>query len=219
MKQTLFAGQREIDEAWVRTFHETGRLIVSHILLHQRADYGTQVYRGLARDTGSSERKLYGCAQFPCSFPILRRVAEWGWNRCRLLCQVSDAEARLELAAAAKKHDWPSRFGRPFFPPAIFPVPLCLRGSIPTMEYTFLRMHSRSLTPRVRAALRRLAAGPQDMRDEALLREINDEMRKLPVEDVAYIRDRVRFSCPPCPMVQSVVLMLNGLIELKNLKL
>ena len=80
-------------------------------------------------------------------------------------------------------------------------------------------MKHRNLTPRVREALRRLAAGPQDMRDEALLALINDELRPLPVDDIAYVRDRVRFSCPPCPMVQSVVLMLNGLIEVKNLRL
>jgi hypothetical protein len=80
-------------------------------------------------------------------------------------------------------------------------------------------MSRRSLTPRGRAALRRLAAGPQDMRDEALLREINDELKQLPVEEIVYVRDRVRYSCPPCPMVQSVVLMLNGLIEVKNLQL
>jgi hypothetical protein len=80
-------------------------------------------------------------------------------------------------------------------------------------------MKRRSLTPRVVQALRDLAAGPQDMRDDALLELINDEMKKLPVEDIAYVRDRVRFSCPPCPMVQSVVLMLNGLIELKTLQL
>ncbi|MBI2512128.1 MAG: hypothetical protein HYV96_09115 [Opitutae bacterium] len=75
------------------------------------------------------------------------------------------------------------------------------------------------LTPKVREALRQLAAGPQDMRDEALLKLINDEMRPLNVDDIAYVRDRVRFSCPPCPMVQSVVLMLDGLIETKNLRL
>ena len=80
-------------------------------------------------------------------------------------------------------------------------------------------MNFRSLSPRVRDALRQLAAGPQDMRDEALLRQINDEMKQLPVEDIAYVRDRVRFSCPPCPMVQSVVLMLDGLIDVKNLQL
>lgn len=65
--------------------------------------------------------------------------------------------------------------------------------------------------------MRQLAAGPQDMRDEALLALINDEMKKLPVDDIVYIRDRVRFSCPPCPVVQSVVLMLNGLIDVKLL--
>ncbi|MDX2185415.1 MAG: hypothetical protein SFV32_00645 [Opitutaceae bacterium] len=78
-------------------------------------------------------------------------------------------------------------------------------------------MNRRNLTPRVQEALKRLAAGPQDMRDDALLELINEEMRKLPVEDIIYIRDRVRFSCPPCPTVQAAVLMLNGLIDLKNL--
>lgn len=80
-------------------------------------------------------------------------------------------------------------------------------------------MKSRPLTPRVRDALRRLAAGPQDMRDDALLALINDELRALPAEDIEYVRDRVRFSCPPCPMVQSVILMINGLLELKQLGL
>lgn len=80
-------------------------------------------------------------------------------------------------------------------------------------------MKRHPLTPKVRAALRQLAAGPQDMRDDALLQLINDEMKTLDVDTVAYVRDRVRYSCPPCPMVQSVVLMLNGLIEVKNLRL
>jgi hypothetical protein len=80
-------------------------------------------------------------------------------------------------------------------------------------------MSRKGLTPRVREALRQLAAGPQDMRDDALLELINDELKQLPVSDIEYVRDRVRYSCPPSPMVQSVVLMLNGLIELKNLGL
>lgn len=85
---------------------------------------------------------------------------------------------------------------------------------------TVLRsMERRPLTPRVQAALRQLAAGPQDMRDEALLQLINDELKPLDLDTIAYVRDRVRYSCPPCPMVQSVVLMLNGLIEVKSLRL
>lgn len=75
-----------------------------------------------------------------------------------------------------------------------------------------------NLTPRVREALRRLAAGPQDMRDDALLALINDELKPMALDDIAYVRDRVRYSCPPCPMVQSVVLMLDGLIEVKQLQ-
>jgi hypothetical protein len=79
-------------------------------------------------------------------------------------------------------------------------------------------MNSPNLTPKVRDALRRLLAGPQDMRDEALLALINDELKPMSVEDITYVRDRVRYSCPPCPMVQSVVLMLDGLIEVKQLQ-
>jgi hypothetical protein len=75
-----------------------------------------------------------------------------------------------------------------------------------------------NLTPRVREALRQLLAGPQDMRDEALLALINDELKPRPVDEITYVRDRVRYSCPPCPMVQSVVLMLDGLIEVKKLQ-
>ena len=75
-----------------------------------------------------------------------------------------------------------------------------------------------NLTPRVQAALRQLAMGPQDMRDEALLQLINDELKPMSIDDITYIRDRVRFSYPPCPMVQAVVLMLDGLIDVKHLQ-
>ena len=51
-------------------------------------------------------------------------------------------------------------------------------------------MNFRSLTPRVREALRQLASGPQDMRDDALLQQINDEMKKLSVEEIAPRRGR-----------------------------
>jgi len=44
--------------------------------------------------------------------------------------------------------------------------------------------------------------------------EETDRWRILPIFVTA-----CAFSCPPCPTVQAVVLMLNGLIELKNLNL
>lgn len=74
-------------------------------------------------------------------------------------------------------------------------------------------------TPRTYQLLKTLASRPQDMRDEELLKLINDELRQLTADEITYIRDRVRYSCPPCPLVQSVVLMVNGLLELKSLQL
>ena len=74
-------------------------------------------------------------------------------------------------------------------------------------------------TPRTRQLLKTLASRPQDMRDEELLKLINDELRKLTSDEITYIRDRVRYSCPPDPLVQSVVLMVNGLLELRSLSL
>ena len=51
VKQTLFAGQRAADYAWVQTFHETGRLIHCHVLLKkERADYGAAEIAGAAGD-------------------------------------------------------------------------------------------------------------------------------------------------------------------------
>jgi hypothetical protein len=74
-------------------------------------------------------------------------------------------------------------------------------------------------TPRTYQLLKTLASRPQDMRDEEFLKLINEELRQLSVGEITFIRDRIRYSCPPDPMVQSVVLMVNGLLELKNLNL
>jgi hypothetical protein len=81
------------------------------------------------------------------------------------------------------------------------------KGQIPSFSYILEPLHAEnlqghiqnaanlivmnhpSLTPRVHEALR----------DEALLKEVNDEMRKLTVDEIAYVCDCVRFSCPPCP--------------------
>lgn len=74
-------------------------------------------------------------------------------------------------------------------------------------------------TPRTHQLLKTLASRPQDMRDEEFMKLINDELRQLSTEEIVLIRDRVRYTCPPGPLVQSVVLMVNGLLELKSLNL
>lgn len=86
-------------------------------------------------------------------------------------------------------------------------------------------MPRKPVSPHTLSALKRLAklrSGQFDSShdadaEQALLSLINDEMRGLPVQVVENIRDRVRFSCPPSPTVQSVVLMLDGLIAVKSM--
>jgi endonuclease YncB( thermonuclease family) len=91
-------GRNEIDRAWVRTYHETGRLITEHLLQNkERANYGGQVFNRLAEDTGISKRTLHECAQFARCFPIVRPVAQLSWNHYRLLCQVPNAAHRAAL--------------------------------------------------------------------------------------------------------------------------
>jgi hypothetical protein len=106
VKQVLLDGQREIDRTWVRSYHETGRLITEHILLNERADYGAQVYKRLARDTGGSERRLYQCAQFYRCFPILQLTAKLTWTHYTTLCQVEGPKQRLALAKQSAREDW-----------------------------------------------------------------------------------------------------------------
>jgi endonuclease YncB( thermonuclease family) len=104
VEAVVVAGRRGIDAAWVRTYHETGRLIAGHLLLHKdRADYGAKIFERLAGDTDISRRTLHECVQFYREFPIVRPVAQFGWNQCRLLCQVGDQEERAALIQTMKQ--------------------------------------------------------------------------------------------------------------------
>mgnify|MGYP001546064510 FL=1 len=110
VQEVLLKGRRDIELAWVRSFHEIGRQINEHVLhFAPRADYGAKVFIDLARDSGMSKRSLHECAQFHRCYPIVRPVAQLGWNRCRLLCQVDDEKQRAILAAQTLKNDWSSR--------------------------------------------------------------------------------------------------------------
>jgi endonuclease YncB( thermonuclease family) len=107
VKLTLLACQAEIDRAWVRCYHETGRLITEHILLFKdRADYGAKTYHRLARDTGGSERRLYQCTQFYRCFPILQTSAKLTWSHYTTLCQVDDVKQRVALTTQAARQGW-----------------------------------------------------------------------------------------------------------------
>ena len=101
--------RREVDWAWLMTFHETGRLIHVHLLFkRQRATYGAQVYADLAAATGTSSRSLHEFVQFYRTFPIVRDRAQLGWSHYRLLCQVADPAQRNALLAETIKRGWVS---------------------------------------------------------------------------------------------------------------
>jgi endonuclease YncB( thermonuclease family) len=101
--------RREIDRAWLLTYHETGRLIHVHLLLNkERADYGAKVFARLAADTGTSSRSLHEFVQFYRYFPIVRAPAQLTWNHYRVLCQVADPTRRNELLTETVKRGWNS---------------------------------------------------------------------------------------------------------------
>ncbi|MCW5549814.1 MAG: thermonuclease family protein [Opitutaceae bacterium] len=104
---TVFVGRQKIEDAWVRTYHETGRLIHEHILLNKdRAGYGAKVFDKLAADTGISKRTLHECAQFARCFPIVRISAQLTRSHYIVLCQVADPDQRQQLLLQAVKHNW-----------------------------------------------------------------------------------------------------------------
>ncbi len=109
VRQVIGTGRDEVEAAWVRTYHETGRLIHVHLLYKkERAAYGAGVYAGLSADTGVSVRTLRECVQFHRCYPIRRPVAELGWNQCRLLCQVGDEAQRAALVEELRRDDLPT---------------------------------------------------------------------------------------------------------------
>lgn len=60
VEAVVIAGRRDIEQAWLHTYHATGRLIVEHLLSNQaRADYGAKVFVRLQ----SSNVYLCSCDQ------------------------------------------------------------------------------------------------------------------------------------------------------------
>ncbi|MBP6506319.1 MAG: thermonuclease family protein [Opitutaceae bacterium] len=107
VEAVVFTGRRDIEQAWTRTYHETGRLINEHLLAHEeRAGYGARVFERLSADTGISKRTLHECAQFHRCFPIVRSTAQLTRTHYIVLCQVTDEKQRAALLREAIKREW-----------------------------------------------------------------------------------------------------------------
>lgn len=106
----MLTGQQRIEEAKVRTYWETGRLIGEHLGLHAaRADYGAEIVPRLETDLGINQTVLYRCIRFAQSFPKLAARSELSWAHYRLLIQIDDRTERSTVAAQAAKGGWTSR--------------------------------------------------------------------------------------------------------------
>lgn len=108
VETAMVKGMQAVELAKVRTYHETGRLISAHLLLHQaRANYGARTLRRLAEDTKVDVSVLHRCVGFYRAFPIVAPWPQLSWAHYRLLIPVADGKLRRTLATEANRHAWP----------------------------------------------------------------------------------------------------------------
>ncbi len=109
VEAVVHKGRQAIDMAWLRTYHDTGRLIHEFILRKKdRADYGADLFNRLTTDTGIDRRTLQQSVQFYRYFPNWRGRANLGWSHYRALVQVADAPERERLQREAVARHWSS---------------------------------------------------------------------------------------------------------------
>lgn len=110
VQETLLTGQRQIEQAKVNTYWETGRLIDEHLLHHLvRAEQGAEVMRRLAQDLDLHESVLYRCLRFARAFPSFAARQNLTWAHYRVLSFVDDPELRKNLERQAVRNEWTSR--------------------------------------------------------------------------------------------------------------
>ncbi len=107
VQQVLIKGQQSIEQAQVRTYHDTGRIISEHVLLNRdRADHGSQTILRLAADLKIDRSILQRCVQFARSFPNCAPWRNLTWAHFRALIPVEDAKQRKALATEANRNEW-----------------------------------------------------------------------------------------------------------------
>ena len=110
VEQVLIKGQRRLEEERVKIYLETGQLIQKYILKHKdRAQYGAEVIKHLARDIGVSETVLHRCFQFAQKYPRLPIFAtgqKFSWSHYRQLITFPDDKKRLSLEKAIAQNEW-----------------------------------------------------------------------------------------------------------------
>src|SRR3989338_6111266 len=76
-----------------------------------RAEYGAEVLKRLAKDLNVGETFLHRCFQFARKYPRLPIFAgrqKFSWSHYRQLITISDDKKRLSLERAVSRNDWSS---------------------------------------------------------------------------------------------------------------
>ena len=107
VERAMIHGQRNVELAKVRTYHETGRLIREHLLANpDRAGYGAKTIVRLSADLKVDRSVLQRCDQFYRAFPICVTWHKLTWAHFRTLLPIEDARLRRTLATEADRHGW-----------------------------------------------------------------------------------------------------------------
>ncbi len=118
VKETFILGQQRIEQEKVRTYWETGHLILNYLSNQKgkdkrNAEYGKKVIMNLAADLEMDRKVLYRAVGFAEKFPkfAARRISSNGltWSHYRALITVPDERKRVELAERASRHKWDTR--------------------------------------------------------------------------------------------------------------
>jgi endonuclease YncB( thermonuclease family) len=111
VQEVLLLGQQKIEEAKVRTYWETGRLINEYLRKDEtpNQEHGEQIVAHLAKDLGFGETVFYRCMRFAEQFPTLAARPKLTWAHYRALVAVPDEKKRLALADEASRGEWTSR--------------------------------------------------------------------------------------------------------------
>ncbi len=107
VRDALVRGQQAADQAYLATYHRTGRLIHGHLLAQQaRAGYGARLVPRLAAALQTDERLLYRCLRFFRAYPKLASRPELAWTHYRVLLDVTDQAGREALEKDTCRHGW-----------------------------------------------------------------------------------------------------------------
>ena len=104
LKSILIEGLRVIEEQRVKTYWNTGKLVLDYLL--ENKQHGDGLFLRLSEDLGIDQRTLYHSVEFYETFPNLSTCSNLTWSQCRLLITVDEKQKRDFFKTQAIKQHW-----------------------------------------------------------------------------------------------------------------